>query len=170
MEVRTGAAVHRGVVYDGVPVLDVAQGDLVLAPANAADPMKGAPLAEEAALLAGVTLTSSTDLERDLAHAALFLYVTHSEGLGSAALLAMSAGVPVIASRTGGLTEIVRHGETGLLVENTPQAIAAALRELLDDRARAKEMGAEARRAVMANFTVDHMVRRTMEVYRQVLA
>jgi glycosyltransferase involved in cell wall biosynthesis len=158
------------VVYDGVPLLDEAQGDRVVAPANAGDPMKGAPLAEEAARLAGVALTASTNLEQDLAHAAVFLYVTHSEGLGSGALLAMSAGVPVIASRTGGLPEIVRDGEMGLLVENDPQAIAAALRALLDDRARARAMGAEGRRAVMANFTVQHMVRRTMEVYRQVLA
>jgi glycosyltransferase involved in cell wall biosynthesis len=158
------------VVSDGVPVLDVAQGDLVLAPSNAGDPMKGAPLAEEAARLAGVTLTVAENLERDLAHAAVFLYVTHSEGLGSGALLAMSAGVPVVASRTGGLPEIIRDGETGLLVENKPQAIAAALRRLLEDRTSARAMGAEARRAVMANFTVDHMVRRTMEVYRQVLA
>jgi hypothetical protein len=158
------------VVYDGVPVLEAAQGDAVVAPANAGDRMKGAPLAEEAARIAGVSLTASDNLERDLAHAALFLYVTHSEGLGSGALLAMSAGVPVVASRTGGLPEIVRHGETGLLVENEPRQIAAAVRELLDDRERARRMGAQARRRVMANFTVDHMVRRTMEVYRQVLA
>jgi hypothetical protein len=169
--VEGGVPAERvSVVYDGVPVLEVAQGDGVLAPANAGDPMKGAPLAEEAARLAGVALTTSADLERDLEHAALFLYITHSEGLGSGALMAMSAGVPVIASRTGGLAEIVRHGETGLLVENAPQAIAAAIRELLDDRARARAMGAEARRAVLANFTVEHMVRRTIEVYRQVLA
>jgi hypothetical protein len=158
------------VVYDGVPVLDVAQGDLVLAPCNAGDSMKGAPLAEEAAQIAGVTLTVSSDLEKDLPHAALFLYVTYSEGLGSGALLAMSAGVPVIASRTGGLAEIVRHGETGLLVDNAPAPIAAALGELLRDRTRAHDMGAAGRRDVIANFTVDHMVRRTMEVYRQVLA
>jgi hypothetical protein len=169
--VEGGVPTERiSVVYDGVPVLDAAQGAQVLSPANAADPMKGAPLAEEGARLAGVALIASDDLERDLPHAALFLYVTHSEGLGSAALLAMSAGVPVIASRVGGLAEIVRHRETGLLVDNTPQAIAAALGEMLDDRERAREMGAAGRRAVMTNFTVDHMVRRTMEVYRQVLA
>ena len=55
----------------------------------------------------------------------------------------------MIASRTGGLSEIIRHGETGLLVENVPQAIGAAIRELLDDRQRARRMGAEARRAVV---------------------
>jgi glycosyltransferase involved in cell wall biosynthesis len=158
------------VVYDGVPVLEQAQGDRIITPANAADPAKGAPLAAEAARLAGVELTPSGNLEADLLSARLFVYITHSEGLGSAALLAMSAGVPVIASKAGGLPEAVRHGETGLLVENEPDRIAAAIRQLAGDRELARRMGAAGRRAVIADFTVDRMVRHTMEVYRQVLA
>jgi hypothetical protein len=158
------------VVYDGVPLLEPARGSSVVAPANADDPRKGASLAVEAATLAGVELKLSTDLERDLRDAAVFVYITHSEGLGSGALLAMSAGVPVVASNVGGLPEIIRHGENGLLVENTPQAIAAAVRQLLDDSAFARRLGDAARRTVMERFTVDQMVRRTMEVYRQVLS
>lgn len=160
------------VVYDGVPSLGQAlpPGHRIVTLANAHDPAKGAPLAAEAARIAGVELVPSADLEADLLHASLFVYITHSEGLGSAALLAMSAGVPVIASKTGGLPEVVRHGETGLLVDNDPCAIAAAIRQLVDDPDLAHRMGAEGRRAVMANFTVDHMVRRTIEVYRRVLA
>ncbi|MGD0497326.1 MAG: glycosyltransferase family 4 protein [Bryobacteraceae bacterium] len=158
-------------VYDGVPLLEVAGGAEtggVLAPANAGDPRKGAPLAVEAARQAGVELKLSSDLERDLPGAAAFVYITHSEGLGSGALLAMSAGVPVVASRVGGLPEVIRHGENGLLVENAPAAIAAALRELLDDPARARHLGQTGRRSVMEHFTVERMVRRTLEVYRQV--
>ena len=174
------------VVYDGVPVLEQAVGQelqpgnanrqaktpapLVLTLANAADPAKGAPLAAAAANIAGVTLTPTANLEADLPHAALFVYITHSEGLGSAALLAMSAGVPVVASRVGGLGEAVQHPETGLLVENDPAVIAAAIRWMLDNPDLARRMGEAGRRRVLANFTVDHMVRRTMEVYRQVLA
>jgi glycosyltransferase involved in cell wall biosynthesis len=156
-------------VYDGVPVLEEGHGDLIVTPANEHDPQKGLPLAAEAAALAGVKLTASTDLSRDLLHARLFIYVTHAEGLGSAALLAMSAGVPAIASKIGGLPEIVRHRETGLIVENNAAAIAEAIRELLADPEFAKRLGAEGRRSVRERFTVDHMVRRTMEVYRQVL-
>jgi glycosyltransferase involved in cell wall biosynthesis len=157
------------VVYDGVPVLEPAQGDRILTLANAADPAKGAPLAAEGARLAGVELMPSEHLEADLLTARLFVYITHSEGLGSAALLAMSAGVPVVASKAGGLSEAVRHGETGLLVENEPAAIAAAIRQLAGNRDLARRMGAEGRRVVKANFTVARMARRTMEVYRQVL-
>jgi len=157
------------VVYDGVPLLEPAHGANVLAVANAHDPQKGAALAIEAARLACVDLKLTEDLENDLRTAAVFVYITHSEGLGSAVLMAMSAGVPVVASNTGGLPEIVSHRENGLLVDGSPQAIAAAIRELLDNPALARRLGDAARRTVAARFTVDHMVRRTMEVYRQVL-
>jgi glycosyltransferase involved in cell wall biosynthesis len=158
------------VVYDGVPLLEPARGTRILAPANSGDPEKGAALAAEAARLAGVELTLANDLEHDMAGAGVFVYITHSEGLGSAALLAMAAGVPVIASKIGGLPEIVRHGETGLLVENHAPAIAAAIRELTGNRALAERMGAAGRRLVRENFTVEQMAHRTIEVYRQVLA
>jgi hypothetical protein len=158
------------VVYDGVPVLEASAGDRVLAPANFDDPQKGALLAMEAAKLAGVELLLTCDLERDLAQAAIFVYLTHAEGLGSAALLAMSAAVPVVASRVGGLPEIVRDRETGLLVDNEPRAVASAIAELVRDPALARRLGQAARRAVVENFTPDHMVRRTMEVYRKVLS
>jgi glycosyltransferase involved in cell wall biosynthesis len=152
------------VVYDGVPVLtEAAAGSEVLAL------QKGSTLAAEAANLAGVPLTIAIDAGRDLMRAGLFIYITHAEGLGSAVLLAMSAGVPVIASNIGGLPEVVRDRETGLLVENRPEAIAAAIRELRANPDYARGLAARARRAVLERFTVEHMVRRTMEVYRQVL-
>lgn len=158
------------VVYDGVPVLEPSAGTRVLALANFDDPQKGAPVAMEAARLAGVNLLLTDHLERDLPQASAFVYITHAEGLGSAALLAMSAAVPVIASRVGGLPEAVRDRETGLLVDNAPAAVAAALRELAGDPAFARRLGQAARGAVIESFTVDQMVRRTMEVYRKVLS
>jgi hypothetical protein len=161
-------AARVSVVYDSVPLLEQSQGSAVLAPANAADRSKGAPLALEAARLAGVELKLSTALEHDLSEAAIFVYITHSEGLGSGVLLAMSAGVAVIASRVGGLPEIVEQRQTGLLVENQPAAIAAAIGELQADRELARGLGRAARRRVMEEFTVDRMVRRTMEIYREI--
>jgi glycosyltransferase involved in cell wall biosynthesis len=156
------------VVNDGVPLLEQSEGTLVMAPASD-DPRKGEALAREAARRAGVPLHLSGDLARQLKEAAIFVYITHSEGLGSGALLAMSAGVPVIASNVGGLREIVRHGENGMLVENDGQAIADAIGKLLADPEWGRRMGAAGRQTVRERFTVDHMVRRTMEVYRQVL-
>ena len=86
-----------------------ARGTSVLAPANAGDPRKGraagrgsgAPGGRGAEALDAIWSATCRD-------AAVFVYITHSEGLGSGALLAMSAGVPVIASNVGGLPEIVR--------------------------------------------------------------
>jgi glycosyltransferase involved in cell wall biosynthesis len=145
-------------------LLDPAHGTDIVTPAQ-----KSGALAWQAAHLAGITLKPSSHLEEDLLHAALFLYVTESEGLGSGVLMAMSAGVPVIASRIGGLPEIIQHGENGMLAENTAAAFAAAIRELTSNADRALRMGEAARRTVLEKFTLDRMVRRTMEVYSQVL-
>jgi hypothetical protein len=154
-------------VYDGVPVpATVSTGEAVLAPATA-DPMKGSDLVREAARLAGVRVDFSDDLERDLPEAGMFVYITRSEGLGSAALLAMAHGVPVIASRVGGLPEIVHEGITGALTENEPVAIAEAIQRV---RQRRKELSMHARRCVEERFTVDRMVQSTRAVYQQVIS
>jgi hypothetical protein len=158
------------VVYDGVPLLEEALGNTILVPPNAADPMKGGKLVQEAARLAGVKLRIATSLERDVLSAGMFLYITQSEGLGSGALLAMSAGVPVIASDVGGLPEVIQHGVNGLLVENNAAAIAAAIRELLDDPERARRLGQAARQTVMERFAEYQMVAGTLDAYRQVFA
>jgi glycosyltransferase involved in cell wall biosynthesis len=167
-------AAKIAVVYDGVPSLEAAEPaggrPRVLASDTRDDPDKGLALARQAAQVAGVELELSASLQRDLPGAAIFVYITHSEGLGSGALLAMSAGVPVVASRVGGLPEIIRHRHNGMLVENRAEAIAAAIRELLDDPPLARRLALAGRHTVMERFTVGHMVRGVMEVYRQVLA
>jgi hypothetical protein len=155
------------VVFDGVPLLEPSRGTLLMAPASD-DPLKGSAMAREAGLAAGEHVRFSNDLVRDVGDAAIFLYITQSEGLGSGALLAMSAGVPVIASNVGGLPEVVEHCETGLLV--APEDITGAIRLLRIDSAYAWRLGAAGRRRVIEKFTVDHMVRRTIEVYRRALS
>ena len=169
--VAGGVAEERiDVVYDGVPLLEPADGHAIVAPATAEDPLKGEAIAREAARLAGVEIQFSTDLERDLRHAGLLVYVTHSEGLGSGVLLAMSAGVPAVASNVGGLREVISHGQNGLLAENTPESIAAAIRQFRANPELAQRMGAAARQDVKERFTLERMVRRTMEVYQRVMA
>lgn len=159
------AAEKISVVYDGTPLLEpTIQGQDVLAL------QKATTLATEAAALAGVQVKISSDLERDLASARLFVYITHSEGLGSGVLLAMSAGVPVVASRIGGLSEVIEQGVNGLLVENTAAAIAAGIRELWERPELACKLGQAGRRTVKERFTLERMAGQTMEVYRQVLA
>lgn len=158
------------VVYDGVPPAEPSTYDgAILAPATE-DPAKGSTLLRRAAALAGLDIAFSSDLARDLRHAALLVYLSHSEGLGSAALAAMAAAVPVIASRVGGLPEIVQHECTGLLVDNDPSAVAAAMLRLWEDPPLRARMGQAGRRLVQERFSVDQMVHATLKVYREVLA
>ena len=152
------------IVYDGVPMLPESRGTEIVVP-ESVDPRKGMDRALEGVKLAGLTPLVSRDLERDLPRAGMFVYITESEGLGSGALLAMAAGVPVIASNVGGLPEIVQHERTGLLTENSPSAIASAIRRLQDDRAFAQTLASSARRRVEERFTVERMVEDTIAVY-----
>jgi glycosyltransferase involved in cell wall biosynthesis len=116
-----------------------------------------------------VKLRLSRDLEADLQGAAGFLYITQSEGLGSAVLLAMAAGVPVIASNVGGLPEIIEHGVTGWLTKNAPPAIAEAIQRLLSDRSAAAGIASAARKMVEERFSIDRMVGQTLMVYGKVV-
>ena len=157
------------VVYDGVPLLPQSEeGKQLICPASN-DPQKGVRLVIEAARLLRIQVFPSANLERDLASAAVFVYVTFAEGLGSATLLAMSAGVPVVASAVGGLPELVISGQHGLLVENHAEAIAKALGQLFEDRAWALEMARAARLRVETEFTEALMVERTLATYRMLL-
>jgi len=163
--VDAGIAPSRiAVVYDGVPMQPPSRGSGILV-LESPDPGKGTALALRAVNLAGFEARASCDLEHDLVHAGLFLYITQSEGLGSAVLLAMAAGVPVIASNVGGLPEIVDHESTGLLTANTPDAIAGAVRRLMQDRALAQSLAARARTLVQEKFSVEQMVAGTVAVY-----
>jgi glycosyltransferase involved in cell wall biosynthesis len=163
--VESGIAPTRiAVVHDGVPMMPASHGSDILV-FGSRDPHKGTERAIEAVRLTGYIPRISRDLEQDLSEAALFVYVTDSEGLGSAVLLAMAAGVPVIASNVGGLAEIVQHECTGLLTENSSEAIAGAVRRLTEDRALAQSLAARARCAVERKFCVDRMVSLTLAVY-----
>ncbi len=94
-----------------------------------------------------------------------------TEGLGVALLQAAACGVPIVASRTGGIPEIVQPGETGELVEpgNVAQLTSALLR-LLDDEALRQRYGVRAREWIEAGFSAPSMVAGNHAVYEEVLA
>ena len=92
-----------------------------------------------------------------------------SETFGIALVEAQACGVPVVASRFGGFPEVVRDGETGLLVPpQDPQALAAALRELLADGGRRERMGQAGRQWVRESFHWEKVAERVLEAYRLV--
>jgi glycosyltransferase involved in cell wall biosynthesis len=153
------------VVHDGVPLLaPVETGTRVLAPPPTRD--KPAEFYRHAA----VEISFANNLEHDLKTASIFVYVSMSEGLGSGVLLAMSAGVPVIASNTGGIPEIIRHEENGLLVDDRPESLRAAVDRLRGDAALARRLAEAGRRTVIERFSIEAMVRDTLAVYRRILA
>jgi glycosyltransferase involved in cell wall biosynthesis len=81
------------------------------------------------------------------------------------ALDAMWAGKPVVASRTGGLPEVVADGETGIIVPpGDPVALTGALRELLGSPEKARRMGEAGRRRAEALFTSARMAAEYREV------
>jgi hypothetical protein len=154
------------VVYDGVPMQPPSRMVAgAIAPATT-DPRKGSALAGEAARRAGIELRFSTNLAEDLRDAELFVYLTEEEGLGSGVLLAMSAGVAVVASRVGGLVEVIEDGVNGLLAENTAESVAGCLRRLMERPDWAREMGRRARETVEKRFSLERMVAGTLEAYR----
>lgn len=152
------------VVFDGVPLVEPARGDRIVALSA-----KCPELIRRAAELARIEVRFTSNLWDDLSQAKMFLYASEAEGLGSAALAAMSAGVPVIASAVGGLPEAIEPERAGVLVENRPEEFAAAIGRLLADPDLARQMGRRGRERVEKMFTIDRMVKETMAAYKEVL-
>ncbi len=96
----------------------------------------------------------------------MFLMPSRTEALGYAAVEAGYAGLPTIASRAGGLPEVVRHKETGLLVPpENPHALARAIRILLDEPEYAKHLATRLQEVTTTRFAKERMIGETEKVY-----
>jgi len=94
------------------------------------------------------------DVPAFLANWEIFCLTSNSEGMPNAVLEAMAAGLPVVASRVGGIPQVVEHGVTGLLFPpGDENAFADALRQLLNDPERAQSMGAAGQQKVTSEFS-----------------
>jgi glycosyltransferase involved in cell wall biosynthesis len=92
------------------------------------------------------------------------------EGLGVAVLEAMAAGRPVVASRVGGIPELVEDQVTGLLVPpGDPMALADAVSHLVSDKGLMERMGSKAREYVEQHFTVEQMAKKNEGFYYELL-
>ncbi|PKO19790.1 hypothetical protein CVU37_02010 [candidate division BRC1 bacterium HGW-BRC1-1] len=105
------------------------------------------------------------------AAADLFVMSSHLEGLCTSILDAMLAGVPVVATRTGGIPEIVEDGKNGILVPpRTPDALAGAMASVLSQPEMAARFAEQGNATVLAGFTNDSMVEATLAAYRQIFS
>jgi len=107
-----------------------------------------------------------------LSHATVFVCPSIYEPLGIVNLEAMACGTAVVASRVGGIPEVVVDGLTGVLVDlgaDFERSLAEEVTALLEDLSRAATMGAAGRARAVADFSWDAIAARTVEVYRSVL-
>lgn len=103
----------------------------------------------------------------EMARCAVLAIPSRVEAFGMVALEAMAAGKPVVAARTGGLQDIIVHGETGFLTENeNATAMGTCLASLLSDPARAEAMGRAGRQRVGSEFTSSRMLGAFSQLYR----
>ncbi len=95
----------------------------------------------------------------------IFVLPSLAEAFGIAAVEALGSGLPVIASRVGGLAEIVEDGKNGLLVPpGDPQALAEAVLKLIQDEGALRTMRLEARRSAEARFDARENARRCISL------
>ncbi len=112
-------------------------------------------------------IPGTVDIRPFLGQASVFcLPAVTGEGSPNVIIEAMACGLPVVATPVGGIPELVEDGRTGLLVEpENPRALADALARLLNDEELRREMGYRARERVLANHSIETMVRRTEAVF-----
>ncbi len=167
----------------GVPVLLRAAASLdpaaqlVLCAGAADTPELGAEVSELVAELraarSGVIwiphMLPKPDVIQLLTHALLFACPSVYEPLGIVNLEAMACATAVVASRVGGIPEVVDDGVTGLLVPpDDPASLAGAMNLLLRDPGRAGAMGAAGRERAVAEFSWDTVAAQTAKLYAEV--
>lgn len=92
-----------------------------------------------------------------------------TDGSCRAAREAMTLGRPVIAAKRGMLPELVADGETGLVIDDSPQELADAIARLADDRALREQMGNAARAAALTRFDPARQAEQVEQIYKQLL-
>ncbi|MFQ6038147.1 MAG: glycosyltransferase family 4 protein [Candidatus Aminicenantales bacterium] len=106
------------------------------------------------------------DVPRILRSLDVFVLSSYLEGMGSSILDAMACRLPVVATRVGGIPEVVVHRKTGILVPpRSPKALAQAIIRLYEDRDLAARLGEEGYNIVHEKFSADAMAARVIELY-----
>ena len=107
------------------------------------------------------------DVEKSLSKLDLYVQPSLSESFGLAIVQAMSVGLPVVATRTGGIPELVTDGKSGILVEpENAKELSDAIMSIMFDRSAALRMGEMARRESTVRFNLKDMIHDIEDTYR----
>ncbi len=119
-----------------------------------------------------VTLTGPrTDIPRVLKAFDLFVLTSLWEGLPNVIMEAMCVGLPVVAANVGGVCELIRSGENGLLVEKDDlQGLMCGIRTLIADPERRGAMAKSAQKTIEDRFSLETMAERTATTYEKLIA
>jgi alpha-maltose-1-phosphate synthase len=116
-------------------------------------------------------MLSKREVIQLLSHSTLFACPSVYEPLGIVNLEAMACGTAVVASKVGGIPEVVADGETGLLVPpDDPEALAESINALTRDRDRANAMGTAGRERAQSQFDWGKIAQQTAELYESTVA
>lgn len=110
-----------------------------------------------------------SDVARFLSQADFFVFPSLHENLSNALLEAMSHGLPVITTRTGGNTEVVSKGGGVLVPPGESVPLAEAIHQFLESVELRHRLGAEALEVVKCNYTIECMVQKWLSVYEKIL-
>ncbi|MFQ5454936.1 MAG: glycosyltransferase family 4 protein, partial [Nitrospirota bacterium] len=110
------------------------------------------------------------DIPHYLSQSSVFILPSLHEGHPKVLLEAMSCGLPCIGTRVEGIKELITHRKTGYLCNTDAKNIADAIEVVLSDKVMRKEMGKNAHRYVLENFSVERVLKMELEVIREVIA
>ncbi len=97
----------------------------------------------------------------------IFLLTSVYEGIPNVVLEAMAMELPVVATRSGGVDEVIQHGKDGFIAEvYNIESITAFLEQLINDKQAATEMGLMARKKILSDFTIDRQVKVFEQQYK----
>jgi colanic acid/amylovoran biosynthesis glycosyltransferase len=122
-------------------------------------------------------MVSADELRRQYEEASIFVLPSidlhdgyHTETQGVVLQEAQASGIPVIASRTGGIPEVIKDGETGLLFdEGDDEGLADNIEALIRDRNMYERMSRQARRDIEDNYSIDVIRGKLVELYTEIL-
>lgn len=115
-----------------------------------------------------IFLGSSSKVEEYYKAADIFVFPTAYEAFSLAAVEAMAAGLPLLATKVNGTEELVKDGENGFFIARDPRDIAAKVRVLFDDRRLRIRMGKAARKTA-GKYSWNAIAEKTLAVYKDIL-